>query len=92
MIADVADSIAAQMADRGYPSDAVRREEERDPIIERVAQHISTYAGRSKVIKFLWIEKHSNALKQVDFAYEVEFNHYLMQKYSAPTAGVESCG
>jgi hypothetical protein len=67
MIAHVADSIAAHIADRGDPSDAVRREEERDPIIKLVAQHISKYASQSKLIEFLWIEKHSNALKQVDF-------------------------
>jgi hypothetical protein len=42
---EVADSIAARMADRGDPPGAVRREEERDPIIEWVAQHISTDTG-----------------------------------------------
>jgi hypothetical protein len=74
MIADVAGSIAAHTADRGDPSIAVRREEERDPIIERVAQYLSTYAGRSKLIEFLWIEKRLNALKQVDFTYKKELS------------------
>jgi hypothetical protein len=73
MVADVADFVVTHMEDRGDPSDAVRREEERDLIIQRVAQHISRYAGRSKLIEFPWIERHSNALKQVDFTSEKDF-------------------
>jgi hypothetical protein len=73
MIADVANSIAAYMVNYGDPSDAVRQEHERDPIVERVGQHINTYARRSKLIEFPWIEKDSNAMKQVDFRYEKEF-------------------
>jgi hypothetical protein len=67
MIADVADSIAAHMTDCGDLSDAVLRKEERDPTIDRVVEHISRYTRRSKLIEFLWIEKHSNVLKQVEF-------------------------
>jgi hypothetical protein len=66
MISDVTDSIAAHMADCGDPSDTVFPEEERDPVIKRVAQHISTSADRSNLIEFLWIEERSSALKQVD--------------------------
>jgi hypothetical protein len=76
MIAGVADSIAAHMANRRDSSDAGRQEEDRDPVIEQVAQRIMAYAGRSKLIEFRWIEKHSNALKRVDFIYEKEFRPF----------------
>jgi hypothetical protein len=46
-------SIAAHMVDREDLSGAVRREEERDPITERVVQYMSTYASRSKLVEFL---------------------------------------
>jgi hypothetical protein len=52
----------------------VCREEERDLIIERVAQHINTDTGRSKLIEFQWIEKDSKALQHVDLTYEKEFS------------------
>jgi hypothetical protein len=50
MIADVANSLVAQMADRRDPSDAVPREEESGPIIEQIEQHINMGCLLSSVI------------------------------------------